>query len=70
MITKQTVLKKNRNSGFTLINLIIIIIISGVLAAVVKPKFIDLSSEAKIAILYSQNAQFKLTVSFYQLKPE
>jgi hypothetical protein len=38
------------------------------LTAVAKPKFIGLSSEAKIAVLYSQNAQFKLTVGFLSIK--
>jgi MSHA pilin protein MshA len=39
----------NGQKGFTLIELVIVIIILGLLAAVAVPKFIDLSSDAKTA---------------------
>lgn len=42
-------LNKSTQKGFTLIELVVVIVILGILAATAVPKFIDLSSEAKKA---------------------
>lgn len=42
---------RKRQLGFTMIELIVVIVILGILAATALPKFIDLNSDAKVAAL-------------------
>jgi MSHA pilin protein MshA len=49
-----------RNSkGFTIIELVVVIVILGILAAVAFPKFQDLSGSAKLAVVQGGAAAFK-----------
>lgn len=43
----------HKQSGFTLVELVVVIVILGILSAFAIPKFVDLSNEAKVATVYS-----------------
>lgn len=53
------------NSGFTLIELVIIIVVLGILAAVAIPKYQDITGEAKIAATKGALGNLRSGISIY-----
>ena len=63
MITNIQRKSTNAQSGFTLIELIIVIIILGILSAVALPKFVGLSSDARLSSLNALQGSIKTTIA-------
>lgn len=57
----KTQYMKTQQSGFTLIELILVIVILGVLAATVAPKFANLATDARVAALKGVEAAMRST---------
>tara|TARA_B100000809_G_C14820781_1_gene417327 strand:+ start:96 stop:626 length:531 start_codon:yes stop_codon:yes gene_type:complete len=59
-----------KKSGFTLIELVVVIVILGVLAAIAAPKFIDLSGDATASLIKNISGNLKTGIKFALLKDE
>ncbi|MDT0626868.1 prepilin-type N-terminal cleavage/methylation domain-containing protein [Alteromonas sp. W364] len=61
-------LQTKRVDGFTLIELIIVIVLLGILAVIALPRFGDFSSDARIATLNGIATQMRSTITLVQNK--
>lgn len=60
--------KRNGQSGFTLIEILIVVIILGILAAIVMPMFAHATSDAKRAALSDQLHGIRVQIQLYTLQ--
>jgi MSHA pilin protein MshA len=58
----------NKHQGFTIIELVLVIVILGVLASIAVPKFISLSSDAKISTLKAMQGALHSGVDMIHVK--
>jgi len=58
--------KMNQVKGFTLIELVVVIVILGILAATAAPKFIDLTSDARKSVMEGVKGSVESAVSLVQ----
>jgi MSHA pilin protein MshA len=60
--------KSRANSGFTLIELVVVIVILGILAVTVAPKFLDIKSDAQTSTLQAVKASMSTASQFVAAK--
>ena len=59
---------KTKNSGFTLVEILIVVVILGILAAIVIPQFTQASTEAREASLRSNLQSVRSQIELYKIQ--
>jgi general secretion pathway protein G len=59
---------RNRKSGFTLVEILIVVIILGILAAIVIPQFTNASTSARVASLQGQLQTLRSQIQLFKLQ--
>jgi len=65
VVSKQNIKKQ---AGFTLIELVVVIVILGILAATAAPKFIDLTGDARLSVMKGVQGSINSAVSLAHSK--
>ena len=58
---------RSRSHGFTLVELLLVLVILGILAAIVLPRFTNRTKQAQIAATQTQIATFKTALDAYEV---
>ena len=61
-------MKSRTNKGFTLVEILIVVVILGILAAIVIPQFSEASTEAKLNSLHSNLQTMRSQLSLYKIQ--
>ena len=64
----MTAIRRTRKSGFTLVEILIVVIILGILAAIVIPQFTNASQDARKNSLSSQLQTVRSQIELYKLQ--